>query len=531
MKNKNILYNNFNYIQYTEPNLFHRINFKSRKNNNKDKNYNHNIKNLNKFRSETKINNANNHKNNYLNRRFAQKNDEIFDMRIYFCLKMLGLSHLQNILEKNNINFDELLIMSIKDLESLNIKKNEQLKIKQFSLDYIKQASYYSLEELEKYFKNIKNKKNYRKAISVGNMRKNNIVVNRRIPNNNYTNMNNNKYNSYTNFFNNAGQHERYKSSSNFNNNMFYIYKNKKIHLNNNIYENNNINPNYNSVDFFNNKYSNQNNMNMNYNKILTGTNDKYFKYINLYPSNYSNCNKSVNNKGIQIHKNNVIPKKINKYRSKAEMRNSQVNRNKKIGETKDSQKKIINKYFTNKMNSIKNRKINKNINNEENINNAQFINEKEYNMFSQIQKLKKNNNNNKNNNKQKISNRNITNTKINNYINNFYNINKNNQENKLKNQPSNSYRNKLIIHNELFDINNNMNNMMNINKLTNRNYTLGNNGENCLNSEFDAQLYSNYYYFNNKERNMTLSNENRYRNSTFKNNIMLNDKNRGSPY
>jgi hypothetical protein len=257
----------------------------------------------------------------------------------------------------------------------------------------------------------------------------------------------------------------------------------------------------------------------------------KYFKYINLYPSNYSNCNKSANNKGIQIHKKNVIPKKINKYRSKAEMRNSQVNRNKKIGETKDSQKKIINKYFTNKMNSIKNRKINKNINNEENINNAQFINEKEYNMFSQIQKLKKNNNNNKNNNKQKISNRNITNTKINNYINNFYNINKNNQENKLKNQPSNSYRNKLIIHNELFDINNNMNNMMNINKLTNRNYTLGNNGENCLNSEFDAQLYSNYYYFNNKERNMTLSNENRYRNSTFKNNIMINNKNRGSPY
>ena len=130
-----------------------------------------------------------------------------------------------------------------------------------------------------------------------------------------------------------------------------------------------------------------------------------------------------------------------------------------------------------------------------------------------------------------KISNRNITNTKINNYINNFYNINKNNQENKLKNQPSNSYRNKLIIHNELFDINNNMKNMMNINKLTNRNYTLGNKDENCLNFEFDAQLYSNYYYFNNKERNMTLSNENRYRNSTFKNNIMINNKNRGSPY
>ena len=40
-------------------------------------------------------------------------------------LKMLGLSHLQNIFERNKINFDELLILSMKDLEKLQIPKNE----------------------------------------------------------------------------------------------------------------------------------------------------------------------------------------------------------------------------------------------------------------------------------------------------------------------------------------------------------------------------------------------------------------------
>ena len=84
-------------------------------------------------------------------------NEEIFDMRIYYCLKMLGLGALQIIFENNNIDFDELLILSLKDLANLGIPKNQQIIIKKFSLDYIKNASYYTLDELQKYFTNISN--------------------------------------------------------------------------------------------------------------------------------------------------------------------------------------------------------------------------------------------------------------------------------------------------------------------------------------------------------------------------------------
>jgi hypothetical protein len=47
------------------------------------------------------------------------------------------------------------------DLTNLGIGKKEQIIINQFSLDYIKNGSYYSLEELQKYFK--KNKNKYKK--------------------------------------------------------------------------------------------------------------------------------------------------------------------------------------------------------------------------------------------------------------------------------------------------------------------------------------------------------------------------------
>ena len=96
MKNK---YNcqKFNYIQYTEPNIFNRRKYLVQNNQNQNKNINN--KKLNRFRSATKINN-NINKVNYLNKNMYSNKKDIFDIRIYFCLKMLGLSHLQNIFER-----------------------------------------------------------------------------------------------------------------------------------------------------------------------------------------------------------------------------------------------------------------------------------------------------------------------------------------------------------------------------------------------------------------------------------------------
>ena len=528
MNNKNILKNHLNYIQYTEPNIFNRRNFFFQNNNStKDKNhkkYYNNIKNLNRFRSSTKINhktNINNmNKNNYLDRHNEKIKNDIFDMRIYFCLKMLRLSHLQNIFEKNYINFDELLILSLKDLERLHIQKNDQIKIKKFSLDYIKKASYYSLEELENYFRNKKIVKNYRKAISVGNMRNNYMFGNNKLDNCNPIN-NHIRYDS--NYYRNNQQKGRYNSTSIYNN-INNIYKNRKINSNNNInnYENEIycINPNYYSYNFNNKIPSNIDNLNMNHNILQQSTKNYYDQF-----ETSTNC-KNLYGKGKTNEKqNNLKTNRLNKYFSQTKIKNTAFNRKQNVKELSENQKKQINKIFSNKINSIKKRKNNKNMNNTDSINNAQFLNEKEYNMFSQIQKMKMNNN--KNLIKQKISNKNITNTKINNYINNIYNINKNIQENKIKRNTGNSYRNKLIIQNDIFT-NNNI--PINLNQIINRNLTLTNNSEKMSNSNYN-NINNFCYYYNDKERNMTLSNENRKKNLIFKNNVMRNIQNKGNPY
>ena len=238
MKNEFFPHKNFNYIQYTEPNIFNRRNY-FLQNHKKQNIIKNNTKNLNRFRSATKINNnIKVHKENFINKNKFYAKEDLFDIRLYFCLKMLGLTYLQNIFEKNKINFDELLILSIKDLDMLQIIKKDQIKIKKFSLDYIKNASYYSIEELENYFINKKNINKYRKAESVGNLRTNKMNLNYKINNNNkYNNpVNNYQYNSE--FYVNNEQQEKFNCFSNYKN-IYDKNKNKK-----NVYDNNYNKPN-----------------------------------------------------------------------------------------------------------------------------------------------------------------------------------------------------------------------------------------------------------------------------------------------
>lgn len=313
MKNKYNFQNNNNYIQYTEPNLFYKTNYFLQNNKNKIKTHN-NAKNLNRFRSATKINNINTNKINYLNRNFHSTKADIFDMRIYFCLKMLGLSHLQNIFEKNKINFDELLILSMKDLEMLFIQKNDQIKLKKFSLDYIKNASYYSLDELENYFRNKKNMNKYRKAISVGNMRKKSMNLNNIMNNNNL--VNNNQY--YHNYYRNYQNNERFNSASNYNN-KYNINKNI-----NNLYESANINPNYNYINDF--------NSNINTYALTNRNNDYYNNYSYNYnyftPGNYGNKGSIYNKEMIEKQNNYLMSNKINKYLNRTNTNNVKANKN-----------------------------------------------------------------------------------------------------------------------------------------------------------------------------------------------------------
>ena len=522
MNNKHLFHNNFNYIQYTEPNIFNKRNFFLQNNKKENKNYNNNKNNFNRFRSTTKINKMNiNNANNIVNKNerngniYSTKKQKLFDMRIYYCLKMLNLSHLQNKFESNNINFTDLLILSVKDLERLNIQKNDIIRIKRFSLDYIKNASYYSSEELEKYFMNKKIKKNYRKAISVGNMRRNQMVGYNK--NNNDYNLINNMKLAPNNFRTQVVQ-DKYNAYSNYNN-IDYIDKNRKINTEyNNDYESNKIiNPNYSK--YINNIYSNKNDINMYYNALTYNSNNRNNNILEQYFNQYYNDTNDGNRTKIQ--KNN-----LKTYYSQTKIENQKPKRNNNIKELSENQKRKINQIFSNKINSIRNKKINKktNNNNNSNINNAQFLNEKEYNMFAQIQKMKKNSY--KNLIKQKISNKNITNTKINNYINNIYNINKNTQGKNIKGNNGKSYRNKLISQNEIILNNNDINNLK---QFINKNYTPeSSNKKFIINFNNKMDNMNNVYYYNNRDRNMTLSNENRIKNLTYKNEILNNNQNFG---
>ena len=231
MFNKNIINyfpNNQDYIKIKEPKIIKQNNQYLVQNNT---NYFKNI-----YRCNSS--NTSNNKTNNIDNRYNQEND-IFDERIYFCLKKLGLSYLQSIFEKNNISFNELLVLSLKDLENLGIQKEQQILIKKFSLNYIKTASYYTFDELKNYFINNKNIcKNIRTTNSVDNLSKKNEKnkrfinsLNKRKNNNNYRYINNNNYNA-------NNRYRRYYSFSNKNDYNNLINRNNNIHLINNLNNN-----------------------------------------------------------------------------------------------------------------------------------------------------------------------------------------------------------------------------------------------------------------------------------------------------
>ena len=236
---------NINFMQNPEANLKmpKNNNFRaktSKSNLNKNANICHNT-----------ISNRNN--NNYKRYQSAKnKNNNNFDSRMVLCLKMLGIGYLQKIFEVKNITLDELLILSIKDLANLGIKKEEQIIIKKFSLDYIKNGSYFTLDELDKFFKINKNKyKNYRTINSVKDLNRisqniqtkiNNINIKNNLRNNiNYKNVDGTK----NIFFHNANNT---KNNSNFDHKRCHSYSNREYYNtlnyvdNTDYYLNNNIN-------------------------------------------------------------------------------------------------------------------------------------------------------------------------------------------------------------------------------------------------------------------------------------------------
>ena len=75
------------------------------------------------------------------------------DFRVDYCLEMLNLSDIKKIFHERNIEFYEMLYLSQKDMKKIGIPSYAQLLIQKFTKDYLSKASFYTAEELEKFFK------------------------------------------------------------------------------------------------------------------------------------------------------------------------------------------------------------------------------------------------------------------------------------------------------------------------------------------------------------------------------------------
>ena len=348
---KNIYDHHF--IQNSQPNNFNQRQRQKRPNSSKNQNQmrnmvknNKNFSNFNIYASPAKKRNNRYYSQNpqNSNRKNNKYNEGFFDMRINYCLKMLGLDYLQIIFEKNNITFDDLLILSLKDLANLGIPKNKQIIIKNFSIDYIKNASYYSWDELENYFRNIYNNyiyNNSRINHSQGNLNINKAFI---INNNNYNNERYN-YSNITNSNNNLmnNRNNRYEFN-NLKNKQEYPKRGRSPTINNNkksslIKKNinmRNYNNNYNSISYdfiYNNKKKNINTNLNNYNTSNSNINEGYCSSSNFNQS-------SLTNYGMKKNKNNIREEIL---QSQNKIKRFDSEENKKIRQLNDFSKKQIN--------------------------------------------------------------------------------------------------------------------------------------------------------------------------------------------
>ena len=131
--------------------------------------------------------------NNFLNENDINDDFIFYDIRVDYCLQMLNLNKLKNIFHLRNIGFQEMLYLSQKDMNKMNIPKNAQLIIQNFTKDYLQKANLYTTEELQRFFQ-LYYKKNIIKNNLIKNITKQLIRSFSPVANNN-KNLLNNKMN------------------------------------------------------------------------------------------------------------------------------------------------------------------------------------------------------------------------------------------------------------------------------------------------------------------------------------------------
>ena len=282
------------------------------------------------------LNKAKNNQNNIVNNKYL----DFHDIRVDYCLEMLNLNNIKSIFHQRNLGFNEMLYLSQKDMKKMGIPVYSQLIIQKFTKDYLQKASYYTAEELEKFFQ-IYYRDNIRKIASdkkiqgdfpirsfspiayntrnllkkydynlfninnFPNSNENRNINNlyKKINNNNYINSNNNNYITNLNQRNCLSASKREKNQ---------IVK-RKENIIKNIRYSRSLPPNHkriknisssNSQNFMNNSPMN----NIKYNNYLFVENQKYEQINetnlnNYYKGKYSHFKNDINEKISQLSK------------------------------------------------------------------------------------------------------------------------------------------------------------------------------------------------------------------------------------
>ena len=358
-------------------------------------------------------------KDNIHQTRNIQRNNNCIDFndfRVDYCLEMLNLNNIKSIFHERNIKFNEMLYLSQKDMKKIGIPTYSQLIIQKFTKDYLAKASYYTAEELEKFFKIYYN---YNlKAIASNKIAQRDLPIRsfspiayniKRILNNyDYELLNINNFSgksenqNYTNYYNKINNNRNnYINNNNFNinisqrnclsasqrrkNQLIKRKENKNIGFSNNsnLYPNSkrfrNISSS-NSQNFMNSSPINENNYLINDYQELE--NNNITNISNFHKRKYSNnINNKISPASKKVEKYFNIKKLPKKKEGNFDMLNLAINNfykeNMKKEKAKNSIKKI-NQNNSNKnilSNNIENHeKKNKHFNSLKNMNNSKDI-------------------------------------------------------------------------------------------------------------------------------------------------------------
>ncbi len=255
------------------------------------------------------------------------------DPRLELTLNYLDINSTLPTFISNNISFNDLLLLSKKDLIELGFSLVERNRILHFSQEYKKYGKKYNIQEINIFFNEFQNLNMKSISLNINNNNNNNHYNNMQIfspkEKNDINNIPSNKDKDKDNIdFNNKNYSNKNNNFDNPNTNSLYL-DDSQFKINYSNKKNSKLN-NYSNKNLFQKRISNNIQSNKNYNNFDDNNND--IKSLNnLIPSNKSK-NKNMKQESINNYSNNFQEKnssKLLRQNSKAS-KNSSISKNNK---------------------------------------------------------------------------------------------------------------------------------------------------------------------------------------------------------